>query len=98
MFHDHKLTRHAAVRMRQRGLRDDDMSLLLRAASQVSPDVYMLTERDTAREIARRKSEIQSLERLNGCKVVVEQGCIVTCYHAGKKNRKKTLRHGRALQ
>lgn len=98
MFHDHKLTHHAEVRMRQRGLRDNDIRLLLRASSQVSPDVYLLTEQDVAHEIARRKREIQSLERLKGCKVVVEQGCIVTCYHAGSKNQKKTLRYGRARQ
>ena len=98
MFHDHKLTRHAEMRMRQRGLRDDDLRLLLKAASQVSPDAYMLTERDAAREITRRKREIQSLERLKGCKVVVEDGIIITCYRAHRKNQKKTLRRGRAIQ
>ena len=98
MFHDHKLTRHAEVRMRQRGLRNDDIRLLLTAASQISRDVYLLTERDTAREIAKCKRKIQSLERLNGCKVVVEQGCVVTCYHTGKETRKKTIRYGRAQQ
>lgn len=98
MFHDHELTRHAQVRMRQRGLRDDDIRLLLKSASQVSPDVYLLTEQDMAREIARCKREIQSLERLKGCKVVVEEGCIVTCYHADRKSRKKTLRYGKARQ
>ena len=98
MFHDHKLTRHAQTRMRQRGVRDDDLRLLLTAASQVSPDAYMLTEHDAAREIASRKREIQSLERLKGCKVVVEDGTIVTCYRARRENQKKTLRRGRAIQ
>ena len=98
MFQDHKLTRHAEIRMRQRGLRDSDVHLLLKASSQVSPDVYLLTEQDVAHEIARRKREIQSLERLKGTKVVVEQGCVVTCYHARSKNRKNTLRNGRARQ
>lgn len=98
MFHDHKLTRHAEMRMRQRGLRDDDLRLLLKTASQVSPDAYMLTERDAACEIAIRKREIQSLERLKGCKVVVEDGIIITCYRSHWKNQKKTLRRGRAIQ
>lgn len=98
MFHDHELTRHAETRMRQRGLRDDDVGLLLKTASQVSPDAYLLTEQDMAREIARCKHEIQSLERLKGCKIVVEDGYIVTCYHAGRKSRKKTLRYGRTRQ
>jgi len=98
MFHDHKLTHHAAIRMRQCGLRDDDLRLLLGTASQISPDAYMLTERDAAREIERRKREIQSLERLRGCKVVVEEGAVVTCYHARYADQKKTLRHGRAAR
>ncbi len=98
MFHDHKLTRHAEVRMRQRGLRDNDINLLLQSASQISPDTYLLTKQDVAREITRCKREIQNLERLKGCKIVVERGCIVTCYHAVAKAQRKNLRHGRAAQ
>ncbi len=98
MFHDHKLTRHTEIRMRQRGVRDDDLRLLLEAASQVSPDAYMLTDHDAAREISRRKHEIQCLERLKGCKVIVEHGTIVTCYYAHRENQKKTLRRGRTVQ
>lgn len=98
MFHDHELTRHADMRLRQRGLRDADLRLLLTAASQVSPDAYLLTEQDAVREIAQRKQEIQCLERLKGCKVVVVGGTIITCYRAGRENQKKTLRHGRATQ
>lgn len=98
MFHDHKMTHHAGARIRQRGLRDDDIRLLLKASSQISSEIYLLTEHDAAREISLRKREIQSLERLRGCKIVVEQGYIVTCYHASSKNQKKSLRHGRARQ
>ena len=55
MFHDHKLTRHAAIRMRQRGVRDGDLRLLLEAASQVSSDAYMLTDHDAARGLRYRR-------------------------------------------
>ena len=95
MIHDHTLTKHADVRIRQRGLRDDDINLVLLTASSIGPDAYMLTAQDAAREIARRKHEIQTLERLKGCKLVVEGDSIISCYHADANAQKKTLRHGR---
>jgi hypothetical protein len=58
--------------MRQRGLRDADLRLFLDSASQIAGDAYLLTEQDAAREIARRKQEIQRLERLKGVKVILE--------------------------
>lgn len=82
--------------MRQRGLKDNDLAFLLEIASQVSPDAYLLTDRDAAREIARRKREIQSLERLKGCKVVVADGVILTCYHSRRKDQRRTVRRGKA--
>lgn len=98
MLHDHRLTRHAETRMRQRGLRGEDVRLLLEAASQVAPDAYLMTEQDAAREIAQRKRDIQVLERLRGCKVVVKDGAVLTCYHPSSDNLKKTLRRGRTTQ
>lgn len=98
MFCNHDLTMHARMRMRQRGVRDEDLRLLLNAASQVAPDAYMLTERDAAREIAKRKREIQKLERLRGFKLVVEDGSVVTCYAACRENLKRTMRRGREFQ
>jgi hypothetical protein len=93
---DHTLTEHAGERMRQRGLRDADLKLLLISATQVAPDAYLLTRADAAREIAQRKREIQQLERLRDCKVVVAGGVIVTCYTSCLEDQKRTLRRGRA--
>jgi hypothetical protein len=98
MLHDHTLTGHVQSRMRQRGLRDDDLRLLLETASQVSPDAYLLTERDAAREIAMRKREIQQIGRLKGCKVVIQGDAVITCYHSRLNDQKKTLRRGRTAQ
>ncbi len=91
----HALTAHAEIRMRQRGLRDADLDLILSCATQVAPDAYMLTRADTQHEIARLKRKIQCLERLCGCKVVVEGETIVTCYHARQNEQRRTLRKGR---
>ena len=68
---EHVITRHAEVRMQQRGLRNSDLTFLLEVATQVAPDAYLLTRADAEREIAQRKREIQRLERLRGQKVVV---------------------------
>lgn len=91
-IHDHRLTHHAETRMRQRGLRDDDLNLLLAVASQIAPDAYLLTEKDAAREIAARKMEIARLERLRGSKVVVEGGSVITFYRPGREGLKRALR------
>ena len=71
---NHTLTSHAETRMRQRGLRDLDIALLVDTATQVTSDSYLLTRRDANREIAKRKREIQQLERLQDCKLVIDRG------------------------
>jgi hypothetical protein len=92
MLHDPDLTSHARTRMRQRGLRDEDLKLVLATATQVSSDAYMLTRKDVDREIAIRKQEIRLLERLESCKVVVVDGAVVTCFHADRAAQKRALR------
>lgn len=93
---DHVASRHAEARMRQRGLRNADLDLVLVAATRVSGDAYLLTDADVLREITQRKREIQRLERLRGLKVVVQGGTVVTTYHARSADTKRTLRKGRA--
>ena len=97
-MYNHHLTNHATTRMQQRGLRHEDMALLLETATQVSPDAYLLTETDAEREIAVRKNEIQRLERLKGRKIVVDGGVILTQYPSSKSDQNRTLRYGRAHQ
>ena len=60
---NHTLTQHAETRMRQRGMRDADLRLVLATATQVAPDAYLLTDADVRREINRLKREIERLER-----------------------------------
>ena len=92
------LTKHAQRRARQRGFRDSDVAMILQTATQVAADAYMLTRADAAREIARRKREIQQLERLSGSKIIVQDENVITCYHAHKEEQKRTLRKERAFQ
>lgn len=84
-MHDLRFTEHAEERMRQRGFRNVDVDLVLRVATRVADDAYFLTDHDAMQEIARRRHEIQQLERLRGAKLVVEGGTLVTLYHTNRK-------------
>ena len=81
--------------MRQRGYRDADVALVLNAATRVADDAYLLTNQDAAREIARRKREIQQLERLRGSKIIVEGTTLITLYHATAAQKSKNRRKRR---
>lgn len=94
-----EFSRHAARRVRQRGLRDRDVELVIECGTPVASDGVVLLARDAEREIARRKREIQALERLRGCKVVVADGIIVTCYrtcprHHSRRGRRIGAKKG----
>ncbi len=91
-MHDHRLTHHAEVRMRQRGFRKFDVDLILSVATPVADDAFFLTDQDAAREIERRKREIQQLERLRGSKIIVEADTVITIYHAALKTRRAIRR------
>lgn len=83
---DLHFTNHAEGRMRQRGFRKADVDLVLRVATRVADDAFFLTDKDAAREIKRRRREIQQLERLRGSKLIVEGGSLITLYHANRKS------------
>lgn len=83
---DLHLTDHAEVRMRQRGFRKADVDLVLEVATRVADDAFLLTDQDAAREIEKRRREIQQLERLRGSKLIVEGGALVTLYHANRRS------------
>lgn len=82
--------------MQQRGLRDDDLRLVLTRGTQVAPDAIVLTDADVTREINQCKREIERLERLRNWKVVVAGERVVTCYPSRPKDQRRTLRKGRA--
>lgn len=92
---NHTLTTHAETRMRQRGLRNTDLYLIIDTATQVAPYAYLMTRADAAREITRRKKEIQKLEKLKDYKVIVEEGKIITLYRTEPARKKRNPRRRR---
>lgn len=88
-------THHAESRMRQRGLRERDVPLILACATRIDDETWFMRDRDARRAIEERKREIQALERLAGCKAVVRGGSVVTAYRSRPADLKRTLRQGR---
>ena len=81
-------TRHAEKRMRQRGMRTDDIALVLACGTQIDDDAYLLRDRDV-------RQSIEALQRLRNRKVVVREGAVVTAYPSRPEHRKRALRRGR---
>lgn len=92
MMPDLRLTQHAESRMRQRGFRNADVSLVLSVATRVADDAFLLSDKDAAREIERRRHEIQQLERLRGVRLVLEGETVITVYHSDRKPTRAGLR------
>ena len=90
-----KFSNHANGRMRQRGLRESDISFIFQHGSQIDDAVFFLSNKDTDREIRRRKREIQTLGRLRNKKVVTAGANIVNCYHSNNSDQKRILRKER---
>lgn len=75
-------TRHARIRMGQRGFRDDDAIFIHETGTPVAEDAFFFSDKDAKREIARNRNRIQQIERLRGTMLVVERGCVITLYHS----------------
>lgn len=82
---------HALVRVRQRGLREDDVRVIVETGTPVDDDSMFLLDRDVDREVRKRKQEIAALERLRSCRVVVAGETVVTVYRPSRDTEKKIL-------
>ena len=90
-----KYTNHGDQRINQRGFRRNDVGLIRRCGTLVpdrQAEVYLLRNKDVEREISARKQEIQHLERLRGCQVVIVGNQLVTVLHTSRSREKSLLR------
>ena len=55
-----KISQHAKVRVRQRGLRENDLNLIVQVGTAIDVDSVFLLDRDVEREVRKRKREIVS--------------------------------------
>jgi len=87
-----KLSQHALARVRQRGLLEEDVRVIVETGTAVDDDSLYLLDQDVEREISKRKAEITALERLRGCRVVVIGETVVTVYRPSRRTEKQLLR------
>lgn len=86
------LSKHARTRIRQRGLKEADMELIRRTGTSIGDDCIVLLEKDSQREIAKRKQEIEDIQRLCGCVVILAESTVVTTYRSSPQRLRSRLR------
>ncbi len=90
-----KYTIHGDQRANQRGFRRNDVGLIRRYGTLVpdrQAEVYLLRNKDVEREISARRQEIQHLERMRGCEVVIVGNQLITVHHTSRRHEKTLLR------
>lgn len=86
------ISQHALTRVRQRGLRECDISVIVEAGTPVDDESVLLLGQDVDREIRKHKQKITDLERLRGCRVVIADETVVTVYRPSRETEKRLLR------
>ena len=86
------LSLHAERRMRQRGIPEANIDFVVKCGTPLDDGAFFLSQADVYREINLRKQEIQLLEKLKNCKVVVRGDAVLTAYRPTGKKLKRTLR------
>lgn len=87
------LTNHVAQRLRQRGLRERDLGLVLECGTTADEAVF-LTEKDVAREVALCRRRIAQLERLRGTAVFIRESAVVTVFRPDRRQTRRILKSG----
>ena len=88
---DLALSHHAMLRMAQRGFRADDIDLILELGTEVEGGV--LVRRKDVEYLERTlRALLKRLKRIEGKRVVVAEGCLVTAYHAEPYEQARLLR------
>jgi hypothetical protein len=83
---------HAQTRIRQRGIRESDIPMIVAAGTPIDQDSVLLLAQDADREIRRLKQEIAAFERPKGWRVVIVGDTVVTVYRPSRKTEKRLLR------
>ena len=86
------LTRHAVLRMSQRGIGLDDIELIESIGTQVERGSYFLRKKDVQAFERQLKKTIDRVRRLEGKLVVVKDETVVTAYHARRGKERRLLR------
>lgn len=86
-----ELTSHAKQRIRQRGYKSTDLSLIDECGTSTGDGIF-LRRQDAEEAIRRRKKEIAALERLRGTLLVLEGENVITIQRARRWKERAVLR------
>lgn len=85
------LTHHAVIRMVQRAISKDDLDLIMLIGIEVE-DGYLVRSKDCQAAERQLKHLLNQVRRLDGKRVVVADGRVVTAYHAHPAKERSLLR------
>jgi hypothetical protein len=88
------LTRHAIARMAQRAIRKDDVDLIMLIGIEVE-DGFLVRNKDRQAAERELKQLLSQVRRLDGKRLVVEDGRVITAYHACPSKERGLLRASR---
>ena len=88
-----ELSRHAVLRVAQRGIRPDDLELAELIGTEVDGGYFVRRKDVQAYERVLKKRADQA-RRLAGKRVVRPGNTVVTAYHAGRSKQRRLLRRG----
>ena len=80
----YKITKHADIRMQQRGLCNEQIELVLKHGEPTS-DGYVMTSRALEGSLAELRHEIKMLEKLKNVNVIDIHGSVVTAYRVSDR-------------
>src|SRR5262249_52492667 len=86
------LTEHASVRMAQRGVSIPDAELIMLVGTEVS-DGYFVRTQDCQHIETQLKHLCDRVRRLQGKRLVVREGRIVTAYRTTRRNQRRLLQY-----
>ncbi len=91
MTADLHLTRHAEGRIRQRGVRERDLDLMIEHGT-LTDDGVLLTRRDVAAAISEHRRAIAQLERLKGTALILDGATVLSVYRPDREKSRRMLR------
>lgn len=90
-----KPSRHAVLRMSQRGMREGDLECLLRYGTEIGCGLVMMRDSDVRTAIAKHELEIRRLRRLCGMAIALDGGTVLTAYRPTRGRLKRVRRRSR---
>lgn len=85
------ISTHAFARMAQRGIQPDDVDLILALGTEVD-DGVLVRRKDVAVIEREMKALLKRLRRIEGKRLVVANGHLVSAFHATEREQSRLLK------